>query len=88
VQALGHALAALAAELPVEQSVQMLVDAMKIPWMAGAPSEPLLAALQVSLNGEAEPQLGLWETVAQIEQKFCKTIDLTSPPSGRNAPPQ
>ena len=55
---------------------------MKIPWMAGEPSEPLQKALQVSLKGETEPQVGLWKIIAQIEQRFGKAIDLTTPPKG------
>ena len=80
LRALGQGLAALAPKLSAKQAVQDLIDAMKIPWMAGSPSEPLLRALQVTLTGGADPQVDLWETIAEIEQRFGKAIDLTTPP--------
>lgn len=82
LRAFGEGLAALATKLTAERSVQILVDAMKIPWMAGPPSEPLLEALRTRLAMDSEPPAGLWDVVAEIQQRFGDTIDLTSPPLG------
>jgi hypothetical protein len=59
---------------------------MKIPWMTGKPSESLQEALQISLTGKAEPQVGLWEIIAQIEQRFGRTIGLMTPLKPSDAP--
>ena len=59
---------------PRSGMMQALIDALKIPWMAGPPSEPLQKALQVGLMGKAEPQANLWEIIAQIEQRFMQWL--------------
>jgi AAA ATPase domain len=83
LRALGQGLAALTPKLTAEQAIQALIDAMKIPWMAGAPSEPLREALQARLGNHGEPpSVGLWDVIAQIEQRFGAAIDLTTPPKG------
>lgn len=56
---LAEGLAALAAELNAAQTAKYLVEAIEIPWMAGAPSELLLAALQTQVVGEDE-ELPAW----------------------------
>jgi hypothetical protein len=84
LKALSQGLAALTPKLTDEQqAVQALVDAMKIPWMGGEPSEPLQKALQVSLTGTETQPVGLWDLIARIEQQFGTAIDLMSPPKGR-----
>jgi hypothetical protein len=79
LQGLGQGLAALTAKLRPEQAVQTLIDAMKIPWIAGSSSEILLTALQVRLVSNVESQVSLWDTIGQIEQQFGTGINLTSP---------
>jgi hypothetical protein len=49
---------------------------------AGEPSKPLLQALQAELGDVADPPVGLWETIEQIEQRFGKAIGLAHPSQG------
>lgn len=81
LESLGQGLAALTVRLEGVQAAQPLVDAMKIPWMVGAPSDILLKALQNQLDGEGgETTPNLWKIVSLTKQRFGNQIDLTSPP--------
>lgn len=82
LESLGEGLAALTVRLEGAQAAQPLIDALKIPWMAGAPSDILLNALQNQLVGEGgETTPNLWKIVGLTKQRFGDEIDVTSPPA-------
>ena len=85
LEALGQGLAALAPKLTAEQAVQVSGRRDEDPLDGRRAERALLKALQEKLAGYPEPPGGLWDIVAQIEQRFGKAIDLTTPPKGPDA---
>ncbi len=82
---LAAGLTALSSHLDGAQAVQPLLDAVKMPWTAGVPSEVLVQAIWDRLqrvDGDAEEQssVNLWEVSAQAKRQFGSEIDLTRPP--------
>ncbi len=84
LRGLASGLTALTSHLNDAQAVQPLIDAIKIPWVAGAPNEVLVQALRERLQpGDAGEQskLDIWEVTAQAKRRFSNDIDLTQPPA-------
>ena len=97
LEILSQGLAALSARLSAEEGVQSLVDAMRVPWMVGTPTDVLTQAIRERFADDKSLQNahGLWGMVQWIEKNF-RHINLARPPEfsatthslARNASPE